>query len=117
MKKNGLAVEFTDSGEPRLAKTDPQDKVTAAEKACESLKPALEPQQISAEQLANERRRADCLRRQGLDWVPDPNPSTAVIELTPEQTGELKTKHADALLACRSKTAKRDDSRPDVLGG
>ncbi|WP_329377861.1 hypothetical protein OG625_08370 [Streptomyces sp. NBC_01351] len=116
LKKNGLAVETTDAGEPRLAKTDPEAKVAAAEKACAALKPAGAPQQINPEQLAKEQQWADCLRRQGLGWVPDPNPSTGVLELTPQQSADLKTKHTNALRECQSDAAKKNTG-PGVVGG
>ncbi|MFG2299163.1 hypothetical protein [Streptomyces sp. NPDC048603] len=108
LKEQGLTLEYTDNGAPRLAKTDPLDKMSAAEKTCEPLLPPAEP--ISAGQLAEEKRWVECLRRQGLTWAPDPDPSTGVVPMTPEQTAELKTKRTDALENCRSPEAKKHDN-------
>ncbi|MEV7612867.1 hypothetical protein [Streptomyces sp. NPDC089799] len=107
LKKEGLAVVYEDNGAPRLAKTDPAEKISAAEKACESQRPPVEP--VSSETLAEEQRWVDCLRRQGLTWIPDPDPSTGTVPLTAEQMGGLKRQHGAALQECKSDGARKHD--------
>ncbi|MFJ5552631.1 hypothetical protein [Streptomyces sp. NPDC093225] len=119
LKGQGLEIWHTDSGAPRLDKSQPLDKVAAAEKACFALlPPPPSPQPVPPEEMAAAREETACMRREGVTWYPDPKPVTGEFDdtkLTREQVHSLKTTYAEQLRKCR-RPGGSDDGE-GVLGG
>ncbi|MFD9534292.1 hypothetical protein [Streptomyces sp. NPDC060010] len=118
LKEHGVPIVLLDSGTPRVDKDKPHDNLAAAEKACESKAPKQTPvTKVDPEVLAAAREEARCLRAEGVSWYPDPDPATGTYDpraVTPEQTAELRTKHAEATRKCRPDKGSGGNG---VLGG
>ncbi|MFD9518791.1 hypothetical protein [Streptomyces sp. NPDC059979] len=114
LKGQGIKIVYTESGTPRVDKTQGLEKMPEAQKACEDkLPPASKPEPASPEALAAAQKEAACLRAEGVTWYPEPDPVTAQVgNLTPQQQADLRTKHIDAVAKCRGKGAS-----DGVLGG
>ncbi|MFG2299159.1 hypothetical protein [Streptomyces sp. NPDC048603] len=102
LEKQGLKVETSEGGSPRLDKTAPAEKISAAERACASLLPKPPERRATAKEISDARKHSACMRAEGISWFPDPDPMSGEYDtLSNDQVGELKTKHVDALAKCR----------------
>lgn len=103
MEQHGLALVRTEDGAPRVAdKDDP--RFGEANKACAPLLPSRPPVQAAPQELAAALKASECMRAQGVDWYPDPDPVTGEVNQatagTAEQWATLKKDHIDAFRKC-----------------
>ncbi|MFJ7158398.1 hypothetical protein ACIQUQ_26140 [Streptomyces sp. NPDC101118] len=104
LKEQGVKIWHTDYGAPRVDKTQPMEKVLAAQEACkDKLPPGPKPSPASSARMAEAREETACMRREGVAWYPDPDPVTGEFDdrgLTRDQLRSLKTEHAEKMQLC-----------------
>lgn len=106
LKDQGLKIEHTDYGAPRVDKSQPVETIAAAENACVGkLPPRPKPQQAPPGVIAAAQKESACMRAEGVTWWPDPDPVTGEIDQTKggteEQWSRFKIDHIDAVKKCR----------------
>ncbi|MET9463426.1 hypothetical protein ABZY44_01145 [Streptomyces sp. NPDC006544] len=103
MEEHGLTLAYRDSGIPRVVEED-GPRFAAAQETCLPLRPSRTPVQAAPRDLTAARMASECMRAQGIDWYPDPDPVTGEINQaaggTPAQWSALKQDHMDAMLKC-----------------
>ncbi|MEU9172091.1 hypothetical protein AB0D34_30575 [Streptomyces sp. NPDC048420] len=104
LEKNGLTLETTDAGEPRVDKDkNDESAVPAAERKCKDLLPAPAPaaSAISDKELAAARELSACVREKGIADYPDPNPTTGEV---PQDAAAAAKSDPDLLAALQECT-------------
>lgn len=90
LEENGLTLEETDGGQPRVDKDkNDETSITAAEEKCRDLVPVQSAVPVSAEALAAARELSVCVREKGFEEYPDPDPTTG--EVPDEAAGAIKS--------------------------
>ncbi|MBT2397064.1 hypothetical protein [Streptomyces sp. ISL-100] len=90
LKDNGLTLETTDGGEPRVEKGTNSDAATiAAEKKCVDLRSEPTVSALPKDQLAKARELSACIREKGIKNYPDPD-AKGNVQLSAELAKSLK---------------------------
>jgi hypothetical protein len=108
LKKNGLTLQTTNGGEPRIVKdqnVNDTASVTAAQEKCRDRMPAPSAVPASVEDLTAARELSACVREKGFTEYPDPDPKTGEVPAEAAEAAEaLKSDPGlvSALLECTS---------------
>ncbi|WP_449483523.1 hypothetical protein [Streptomyces avidinii] len=103
MEEHGLTLAYRDNGIPRVVEED-GPRFSVAQEACLPLRPSRPPVQVPPRDLTAARTASACMRTEGINWYPDPDPVTGEVDQaaggTPEQWSALKRDHMDAMVKC-----------------
>ncbi|MFF4759616.1 hypothetical protein [Streptomyces sp. NPDC001292] len=93
LEKNGLILEARDDGQLRVDKDKNDDaSMTSAEAKCVDLLPDVaSPAPAPSAVVAKSRKFSACVRENGFPEYPDPDPTTAEVDVSDHQAQKFKT--------------------------